>query len=117
MERFDFIVFLVVAEKILQYTEHLAFSLQKVDTELLEAKQETENVIETLQKMQNDQKWESLYQEAETLASKVNSTPRVPRMASKQKHRSNSEHDSIPQDWKRALYFPCLLYTSPSPRD
>ena len=102
------IVSLVVAEKILQYTQPLAFSLQKVDTELLEAKQEAENVIETLQKMRNDQKWESLYQEAETLTSKVNSTPRVPRMASKLKHRSNPEHDSIPQYWKRALYFPFI---------
>ena len=51
MEWFDFIVSLVIAEKILQYTQPLAFSLQKVDNELLEAQQEAENVIET---------WESL---------------------------------------------------------
>ena len=48
IERFDFIVFLVVAGKILQYTQPLAFFLQNLDTELLEAKQEAENVIETL---------------------------------------------------------------------
>ena len=65
IERFDFILPLVVAEEILQHTAGLSVYLQKKDTDLLRATQQAKIVVDTIKDLRaKEENWDRIYGKA-----------------------------------------------------
>ena len=89
--KFDFILSVVVVEHILQSTVQLSLSLQRVDTDLVQASTEAEVVVALLrQERADDTVWETLYDRATEIAAANEIAPSSPGRRGRQAHRSNT---------------------------
>lgn len=103
--KFDFILSVVVVENILQSTVQLSLSLQRVDTDLVQASTEAEVVVSLLrQERADDTVWETLYDRATEIAAANEIAPSLPRRTGRQEHRSNIPGDTPSVYWKLTLY-------------
>jgi hypothetical protein len=103
--KFDLILSVVVVEHILQSTVQLSLSLQRVDTDLVQASTEAEVVVALLrQERADDTVWETLYDRATEIAAANEIAPSSPGRTGRQAHRSNTPGDTPSVYWKRVHY-------------
>ncbi|XP_062595649.1 52 kDa repressor of the inhibitor of the protein kinase-like [Saccostrea cucullata] len=107
IERFDFILPLVVCEHVLQILAPLSELLQAKDSDLIEAMKETKAVYAVIQNERNDDMvWDALYASAVDFAATIDVEPSSPRCAHRQTLRANTPANSIDVYWKRSVFFP-----------
>ena len=95
IERFDFILPLIVCEHVLQILAPLSGFLQAKDSDLTEAMKETKAVYTVIQSERNDDLvWDALYASAVEYAATI-VEPSSPRCANRQEHRANVPANSI----------------------
>lgn len=109
IQDFGFMVALIVAEHVLQYSLALSNLLQRPTLDLVEAASEAKTVVESFRRIrQDDNIWQQLYTEILTLARKQDVQPSKPRTAGRQQHRTNTPADTPEQYWRRSLFYPLL---------
>ncbi len=106
--KFDFIVGLVSLEALLLYSVPLSDILQRADLCLIQAADEAETLLNILNNMREDVRWNELYQEACDLAATFDIPPTAPRVAGRQMLRMNVPAPDSNTYWKRNLYLPFL---------
>ncbi|KAJ8309110.1 LOW QUALITY PROTEIN: hypothetical protein KUTeg_013984 [Tegillarca granosa] len=111
IQDFGFIIALVVAEHVLQYSLFLTcYTLATRPTlDLVEAASEAKTVIASFRRIrQDDNIWQELYRDILTLAEKQDVQPSKPRTAGRQQHRNNMPADTPEQYWRRSVFYPML---------
>ncbi|CAC5367314.1 unnamed protein product [Mytilus coruscus] len=111
ISRFEFIIGLVTTEHILQSIVHLTTFLQSKSCDLVAAVRECKLIIDQLSDERNDDAvWDALFDQAVTMADKIEVLSSMPRRVGRQVNRANYPADTPSQYWKRALYFSFLDY-------
>ncbi|CAC5385815.1 unnamed protein product [Mytilus coruscus] len=111
ISRFEFIIGLVTTEHILQSIVHLTTFLQSKSCDLVAAVRECKLIIDQLSDERNDDAvWDALFDQAVTMADKIEVLSSMPRRLGRQVNRANYPADTPSQYWKRALYFSFLDY-------
>ncbi|KAJ8320945.1 hypothetical protein KUTeg_002532 [Tegillarca granosa] len=109
IQDFGFMVALVVAEHVLQYSLALSILLQRPTLDLVEAASEAKTVIASFRRIrQADNIWQELYRDILTLAEKQDVQPSKLRTAGRQQHRNNMPADTPEQYWRRSIFYPML---------
>ena len=105
--------FIVVFLTIYQYLSHLAgitVKLQKVACDIVQAHQMIKDVSSTYKEERKNvsQGFSRIYAHSVTIAEKVGATVGMPRIASRQQHRSNAEAVSAEEYFRRNIAIPFL---------
>ncbi|XP_048770497.2 52 kDa repressor of the inhibitor of the protein kinase-like [Ostrea edulis] len=107
IERFDFILPLIVCEHVLQILAPLSEMLQSKASDLIEAMKETRAVYAVIQNERNyGAVWDALYESAVQLAATIGVEPLSPRCAGHQLHCNNTPVDSTEVYGKRSVLCP-----------
>ena len=112
LSQFSFILTLVMTQKLLGYTKGLSVKLQGRYSDVVRAHSDIEVVKSTLKGVRSgvNSFHERLYEECIQICSTVDVQECVPRLASTQRHRSNTPADSVKDYYKRILTIPFLDY-------
>ena len=110
MEKFEFILAMVVCQELMQYIYSLTISLQSSTLAIVEAYHEVATVIETLEGLKLNVKshhkiW---YDEAVRVAATINVTPAKKRTCFFQAHRDNIPVDDICEFYRISITIPVL---------
>ncbi len=111
LSQFQFIVTLKVTQSVLAYTRALSVKLKgRYISDIARANQEVDNVKGTVRDLRSnvDTFHARVYDEAKKLAEVVHVDESIPRLASRQQHRSNVSADNYPQYYCRNLTIPLL---------
>ncbi len=110
LSQFQFIVTLKVTQSVLAYTRALSVKLQGRYSDIVRAYREVDNVKSTVRDLRSnvDTFHARVYDEAKKLAEVVHVDESIPRLASRQQHRSNVSADNYPQYYCRNLTIPLL---------
>lgn len=107
---FENIVTLVVLRNVLCVAKGLAIKLQKKDQDVYEAYLMIDFVINELLKMREtiDEVWLAWFNEAQSMAEAVGTTPTMPRVSVISQHRNNTPADSPADFFRRNVAIPFL---------
>ena len=111
MTSFNFAVHLIVLRKVLSYTYPLTFELQKKQLDVVHVYKAIDNVVDTLSDCRDnvDAKHSEWYDEAVEFALKsCGTSPSIPRVVGKQKHRENYVTPEPKEYYKLSLTIPLL---------
>ena len=110
MEKFDFIMALVVTKEVLEYMYALTVSLQSSTCAIVEAYHSVSTVIETLKsvRVNIDHHHEKWYKEAVRIAETINVAPSKPRTCAFQRFRANAPADTSSDYFRRTISVPVL---------
>ena len=92
----------------MSYTASLSVFLQRVNCNLLMAKEEGELVIECLKQQHSNAAFTQLYQTVKSFAAFVDVQENMPRTVGRQSYRSTVPSSSPEEYWRRSMYFPFL---------
>ncbi|CAG9830277.1 unnamed protein product [Diabrotica balteata] len=107
----DFIVSLFVCEKLFSLTLPLSVSLQEKNLDMVSTINHAETLLESLKSMRNNamNDFRDMFTSAETLSREIFECPlAIPRLISRQPHRSNPETNSIKDYFRVTMYIPCV---------
>lgn len=109
VQRFEFIIALVVSEHVLSGTVCLTANLQSKQCDLVEAVREAKVVVQMLKNERTDEAvWDELFEASRQIAESVGVAPTTPRRVGRQIHRANYPVNDAKTYWKIALYYPFL---------
>ena len=110
MQKFEFIVALVVSHELIQYVHSLTVSLQSSTLAIVEAYQSVATVIETLEglKVNIDDHHQRWYDEAVRLAATIDVKPSTKRTCFFQRNRDNTPADNTCEYYRRSITIPVL---------
>ena len=110
MSQFPFIVALVLAQKVLAYTNGLSVKLQGRYFDVVRAHDDIELVKATLKGVRSrvDDFHTNMYQQALVLSDSISVVEVAPRHVSRQQHRQNIPSDNVSDYYKRNLTIPLL---------
>ena len=110
MQKFAFIVTLVICKEIMAHLSAVTISLQGPTLSIVEAYKSVLGVIETLQniRLSISEKHHLWFKKATDLAELVNIVPSKPRTCGTQSNRENFPCDSIIDYYRLAVTIPCL---------
>jgi len=105
--------FIVVFLTVYQYLSHLAgitVKLQKRTLDIIEAHEEIKEITRTYRKEREnvDSGFAKIFEHSQRIAEKVDSTIQMPRIASRQQHRSNAAADNPCEYYQRNVAIPLL---------
>ena len=107
-----FIVALCCAKKVMTLTASLSRALQTVGKDLIDAIESIEFVKKTLQSWRVTNEWKDPeygpFTVATSLAEKINIELSMPRIAARQRYRSNMPAEDPDQYYRRTIWFPYL---------
>ena len=109
IQRFEFIICLLILEHVLTLTAELSKFLQSKSIDLIQAANRAAEVVEQLKAERNDdQVYAALYEKAVQMSAEVGVLPCKPRSAKRQMHRNNVEAETPFDYWKRSVYLPFI---------
>ena len=105
---FEFIISLVIAQKVLSYTEGITSSLQSKSIDIIAAYKHVNVITESLRDVrrnieQYNKEWYTL---AKELAQKVQVEPKIPRLCKRQLNRHNIPAESPEEYYRKNLSIP-----------
>lgn len=106
----SFLISLVVIKTIFAYTLTLSKFLQTINIDLTEALHHVELIKETVSGLRSncEESFKKIFDEASELAKIIDTDLTVPRQAKKMKNRSNVEHSTTEEYYRRTIYIPFL---------
>lgn len=99
-----------MSSKLLSYTYNLSKYLQSKNIDLFNALNQVSGVISVFQSIREnvDLKFNNIYKEAKDVAEKLNIEPKMPRICSSQRNRSNVPSNNIEEYYKKSIFIPYL---------
>lgn len=109
----DFVMCLVIVQKVMSYTLSLSKQLQEINTDLIRALSHVDDVINALQLLRNnaDDEFLHLYEEAKVLLQENGGVVRMPRIVGRQINRSNIPASDTCTYYKINLFIPFFEHT------
>lgn len=109
----DFVMCLVVLQKVMSYTLSLSKQLQTIDIDLITAFKHVDDVINVLQLLRNntDVEYLHLYEDAKVLLEENGGILRMPRVVGRQSNRPNIPALDVCTYYKINLFIPFLDHT------
>lgn len=109
----DFVMCLVILQKVMSYTLSLSKQLQAVNTDLITAFNHVNDIINALQFLRNnvDNEYLHLYEDAKVLLEENGGVLRMPRIVGRQVNRSNIPASDMCTYYKINLFIPFLEHT------
>ena len=106
---FTFIISFISTMNAMSIIRLISVKLQNRSYDIVKAYNKVKDVKKELRAVRSsDIMLHSWYVQAESLASEVNVIPQVPRTTGRQQHRSNVEHDSVEEYYRRTIILPLL---------
>ncbi|KAL4104264.1 hypothetical protein QTP88_019573 [Uroleucon formosanum] len=107
---FNFLISICVSSKLLSYTYNLSKYLQSKNIDLFNALNQVSNVISVFRSIREnvDLKFNNIYKEAKDVAEKLNIEPKLRRISSSQRNRSNVPSNNIEEYYKKSIFIPYL---------
>jgi Domain of unknown function (DUF4371)/hAT family C-terminal dimerisation region len=107
---FNFLISICVSSKLLSYTYNLSKYLQSKNIDLFNALNQVSDVISVFHSIREnvDLKFNNIYKEAKDVAEKLNIEPKMPRICSSQRNRSNVPSNNIEEYYKKSIFIPYL---------
>ncbi len=99
---------LVTARNTLSHVKPMSVKLQKRSNDIYKAYtmiKDTEDILDHV-RSESDVEFSQWFGEAERLANSVGTEPRVPRLAGRQKRRTNVPHENAETYFRRSLLIP-----------
>lgn len=109
----NFVMCLVILQKVMSYTLSLSKQLQAINTDLITAFSHVDNVINALQLLRDkvDEEYPHLYEKAKVLIEENGGILLMPRIVGRQLNRSNIPASDISTYYKINLFIPFLDHT------
>lgn len=104
MEKFEFLISAVSAEKLLGLINTLTIGLQNTELDILSALAHVQDVVDSLQASRTDDAFSELFCEASDLAELIGITPEMPRVTGRQQHRVNPTGLGIEEYFRMRYY-------------
>ena len=105
---FEFIVVFLIVYQYLSHVAGITTKLQRKSLDIIEAHEMISEVAKVYQTTRTDVDTSKIFGQAEMMAKKIGSPVSMPRIASRQAHRSNAEAPSPSEHFKRNIAIPFL---------